>query len=236
MKVRVRIVRAIDDVEATEKYIFGHHKVLESYGITKVTSADRSWALNPHVYLILFESMDDQRILGGGRIQLRTENFPLPFELAIKDIDPKIEDYLSEFKDLEVAEYCGLWNSREVAGYGIGSIYLVRVGIAILPQLDLKKLFGLSSPVTLSISKSVGYEIITGLGDKGSFYYPKEGLIATALEINDINELSQDQEAERDHLFELRNKINFNTVESGPKGEMELQFELQVPKPDNEKE
>lgn len=42
MKVRVRIVRAIDDVEATEKYIYGHHKVLESYGITKVTSADRS--------------------------------------------------------------------------------------------------------------------------------------------------------------------------------------------------
>jgi len=124
MKVKVRIVRAIDDVDATEKYIFGHHKVLESYGITKVTSADRSWALNPHVYLILFESVEDQRILGGGRIQLRTQNFPLPFELAVREIDPKIEEYLSEFKDLEVAEYCGLWNSREVAGYGIGSIYL----------------------------------------------------------------------------------------------------------------
>lgn len=232
MKVRVRIVRAIDDIEATEKYIFGHHKVLESYGITKVTSADRSWALNPHVYLILFESMEDLRILGGGRIQLRTENFPLPFELAIREIDPQINEYLSVFKDLEVAEYCGLWNSREVAGYGIGSIYLVRVGIAILPQLNLKKLFGLSSPVTLSISKSVGYEVISALGDNGSFYYPKEGLIATALEINDIDELSNAQDSERSYIFDLRKKINFNTVESGPKGEMELQFELQIPKPD----
>ncbi|MBD3626742.1 hypothetical protein [Cyclobacterium sp.] len=232
MKVRVRIVRAIDDIDATEKYIYGHHKVLESYGITKVTSADRSWALNPHVYLILFESIEDLRILGGGRIQLRTENFPLPFELAIKEIDPKIMDYMADFKDLEVAEYCGLWNSREVAGYGIGSIYLVRVGIAILPQLNLKKLFGLSSPVTLSISKSVGYQVISVLGDNGSFYYPKEGLIATALEINDIKELSHAQMAERDYIFELRKKINFNTVESGPKGEMELQFELQIPKPD----
>ncbi|MEX2511802.1 MAG: hypothetical protein WD398_02755 [Cyclobacteriaceae bacterium] len=231
MKVRVRIVRAMDDIEATEKYIYGHHKVLESYGITKVTSADRSWALNPHVYLILFESMEDLRILGGGRIQLRTENFPLPFEMAIKGIDPKILDFMAEFSDLEVAEYCGLWNSREVAGYGIGSIYLVRVGIAILPQLHLKKLFGLSSPVTLSISKSVGYEVIDSLGDNGSFYYPKEGLIATALQINDIEELSHAQKSERDYIFELRNKINFNTVESGPKGEMELQFELKIPKP-----
>ena len=74
------------------------------------------------------------------------------------------------------------------------------------------------------------------MGDNGSFYYPKEGLIATALEINDINELSKAQEAERNYIFELRNKINFNTVESGPKGEMELQFELQVPKPNDEKE
>lgn len=221
----------MDDVDATEKYIYGHLKVLESYGITKVTSADRSWALNPHVYLILFESMEDFRILGGGRIQLRTENFPLPFELAIRDIDPKIIDYMAGFSDLEVAEYCGLWNSREVAGYGIGSIYLVRVGIAILPQLHLKKLFGLSSPVTLSISKSVGYEVISLLGDNGSFYYPKEGLIATALEINDIEVLTNAQESERDYIFDLRKKINFKTVESGPKGEMELQFELQIPKP-----
>ena len=231
MKVRVRIVRAIDDVEATEKYIYGHHKVLESYGISKVTSADRSWALNPQVYLILFESMDDFRVLGGGRIQLRTENFPLPFEVAIKDIDPKIIPYMAEYKDYDVAEYCGLWNSREVAGYGIGSIYLVRVGIAILPQLKLKKLFGLSSPVTLSISKSVGYEVITSLGDNGSFYYPKEGLIATALEIVDINNLPFANETEREYIFDLRNKMNFNTVESGPRGKMELQFELQIPKP-----
>ncbi len=231
MKVRVRIIRAIDDVDATEKYIYGHHKVLESYGITKVTSADRSWALNPHVYLILFESLEDFRVLGGGRIQLRTSNFPLPFETAIVDIDPRIVPFMDEFEDLEVAEYCGLWNSREVAGYGIGSIYLVRVGIAILPQLKLKKLFGLSSPVTLSISKSVGYEVIAGLGDNGSFYYPKEGLIATALEIKDIENLPLANPVERDYIFDLREKINFKTVESGPRGEMELQFELKIPKP-----
>src|SRR5680860_433685 len=120
MKVKVRVVRAVDDMEATEKYIMGHQKVLESYGITKVTSADRSWALNPFVYLILFESMDDSRVLGGGRIQLRSEQFNLPFEKAIEEIDPAINEYMSGFRDFEVAECCGLWNSREVAGYGIG--------------------------------------------------------------------------------------------------------------------
>src|SRR5690606_1411928 len=234
MKVRVRVVSAVEDLEATEKYIIGHHKVLESYGVTKVTSADRSWALNPHVYLILFESMDDFRVLGGGRIQLRTEQFKLPLEKAIEEIDPSINEYMAVFKDLDVAEYCGLWNSKEVAGYGIGSIYLVRVGVAILPQLKIKKLLGLSSPVTLSISKSVGYEIIESLGDKGSFYYPKEGLIATALEINDVVNLPMANQAEKDYIFRLRENISFSTIESGPRGDMEVKFELQIPKPQNE--
>lgn len=226
MKVRVRIIRAVEDPEATEKYIIGHHKVLESYGITKVTSADRSWAVNPHVYLIIFESMEDMRVLGGGRIQLRHGHHVLPFEKAIEEIDSGINEYMAGFKDLDVAEYCGLWNSKEVAGYGIGSIYLVRVGVAILPKLNIKKLFGLSSPATLGISKSVGYQVIEELGDKGSFYYPKEGLIATALEINDPVHLPLATMEERNYIFNLRNKNSMITIEHGPKGEMEVLFEF----------
>jgi hypothetical protein len=226
MKVKVRIIKAVEDLEATEKYILGHHKVLESYGITKVTSADRSWAVNPHVHLIIFESMEDSRVLGGGRIQLRHGNYVLPFEKAIEEIDPRINDYMSGFQDLDVAEYCGLWNSKEVAGYGIGSIYLVRVGVAILPKLNIKTLFGLSSPATLAISKRVGYQVIEELGDKGSFYYPKEGLIATALEIKDPINLPRASPEERTSIFNLRNHKSLLTIEHGPKGEMEVLFEL----------
>jgi hypothetical protein len=226
MKVRVRIIRAVEDLEATEKYIVGHHKVLESYGITKVTSADRSWAVNPQVYLIVFESMDDGRILGGGRVQIRHGSYVLPFEKAIEEIDPRINEYMTGYNDLEVAEYCGLWNSKEVAGYGIGSIYLVRVGVAILPKLNIKTLFGLSSPATLAISRRVGYEVIEELGDKGSFYYPKEGLIATALEIKDPIHLPEASVDERNYIFNLRNRKSMITIEHGPKGEMEVLFEL----------
>ncbi|MDN3669925.1 hypothetical protein QWY93_11370 [Echinicola jeungdonensis] len=231
MKVRVRVVRAVEDVGATEKYIMGHHKVLESYGVTKVTSADRSWTANPNVYLIVFESMDDFRVLGGGRVQLRSEGYPLPLESAIEEKDPSVRNYMDQFGDLEVAEYCGLWNSKEVAGYGIGSIYLVRVGVAITSQLKLKRLFGLSSPATLGISQKVGYEIIESLGDKGVFYYPKEGLVATALEIRDVFNLPTAACPEKEYIFKLRSNIVLNTKEKGPRGEMEVQFELQIPSP-----
>ena len=228
MEVRVRVIKVIDDPEATEKYIAGHLKVLESYGVTKVTSADRSWIANPHTYLILFESMDDFRVLGGGRIQLRSKGFPLPLEEAIVEIDPSIATYMEQFDDLEVAEYCGLWNSREVAGYGIGSIYLMKVGVAIAGQFKIKKLMALCSPATVKLTMKVGMEVIESLGQNGTFFYPKEGLIATLLQINDLENIPTAVDSEREFIFNLRsNKVN-NTLEKGPKGEMMICFEVNV--------
>lgn len=228
MEVRVRVVRSIEDDDATEKYIAGHLKVLESYGVTKVTSADRSWVKNPHVYLILFESMDDFRVLGGGRIQLKSEGFPLPLEDAIAEIDPTIANYMQQFGELDVAEYCGLWNSREVAGYGIGSIYLMKVGVAIAGQFNLKKLLALCSPATVRLTMKVGMEIIQSLGDNGTFFYPKEGLVATLLEIKDLKNIPTALESERDFIFNLRNNRVRKTLEKGPKGEMMINFEVNV--------
>ncbi|PZX51074.1 hypothetical protein LV84_03831 [Algoriphagus ratkowskyi] len=226
MEVRVRVIKVNDDLEATEKYIAGHLKVLESYGVTKVTSADRSWTANPNTYLILFESMDDFRVLGGGRIQLRSKGFPLPLEEAIAEIDPSIVGYMEQFDDLEVAEYCGLWNSREVAGYGIGSIYLMKVGVAIAGQFKMKKLMALCSPATVKLTMKVGMEIVESLGQNGTFFYPKEGLIATLLQINDLDNIPTAVDIERQFIFDLRsNKVN-KTLEKGPKGEMMISFEV----------
>ena len=230
MEVRVRVIRVVEDAEATEKYIAGHLKVLESYGVTKVTSADRSWIDNPHTYLILFESMDDFRVLGGGRVQLKSKGYPLPLEDAISEVDPGIISYMSQFGELEVAEYCGLWNSKEVAGYGIGSIYLVKVGVAIASQFGLKKLMALCSPATVRISKKVGYQVIDSLGDNGTFLYPKEGLIATVLAIDDVENLPFADSIEREFIFQLRDNEVHQKLETGPKGEMLVLFDLIVNK------
>ncbi|WP_439488868.1 hypothetical protein [Algoriphagus sp.] len=174
--------------------------------------------------------MDDFRVLGGGRVQLKSKGYPLPLEDAISEVDPGIASYMSQFGELEVAEYCGLWNSREVAGYGIGSIYLVKVGVAIASQFGLKKLMALCSPATVRISKKVGYEVISSLGDNGTFLYPKEGLIATVLAIDDVDNLPFADSTEREFIFQLRDNVVNQKLESGPKGEMMVLFDLIVNK------
>ncbi len=229
MKVKIRVVRAVSSPEETEKYIAGHFNVLESYGVTKVTSADRSWVKNPNVYLLLVEAMDGTgRILGGGRIQMRNENFPLPLEGAILEKDERIIDYMKKFKNLEVAEYCGLWNSREVSGFGLGSIYLIRIGVAITSFLNLKSLMAFCSPFTVKNSQSVGFEIIESLGDNGAFLYPKEGLVATIMEIQDVINLPFSAAAEKAYIDNLRNNPTQVSLDESPKGLLEIHFDLNI--------
>lgn len=229
MKVRIRVVRAVSSPEETEKYIAGHFNVLESYGVTKVTSADRSWVKNPNVYLLLVESLEgEDKILGGGRIQLRSKDFPLPLEGAILEKDVRIIEYMKKFKDFEVAEYCGLWNSKEVSGFGLGSIYLIRIGVAITSFLNLKSVMAFCSPFTVKNSQSVGFEIIEVLGDNGAFLYPKEGLIATIMEIGDVENLPHSSTAEKQFIDKLRNSPKQVIFDESPKGSLEIHFDLNI--------
>ncbi|WP_194777468.1 hypothetical protein [Pararhodonellum marinum] len=228
MKVKIRVAHAITDTVTTDRYIDGHFKVLESYGVTKVTSADRSWVNNPHVYLIIVESIDGSKIYGGARMQLRTAEFPLPLEGAIYEKDKSIVQFMQKYKDLEAGEFCGLWNSREISGYGIGSIYLIRIGAAISSFLKLKGLMAFCSPYTVKNGQAVGLDIIKSLGDNGSFLYPKEGLVATIMEATDPEVLSQANELEKEYIYSLREQPKQIRQEVSEKGPLEIHFDLNI--------
>lgn len=228
MIAKIRVYKAADEKETSLRFVDGHRKMLEAYGVTKVTSAGETWIEDPDTYVIIAESSDDKRILGGTRIQVRTPQMKLPMEDAIAKVDKNIYSYVDKIGDYNVAEFCGLFNSKEVAGYGIGSMFLGRVAIAIASSIGIRCLVGLCSPATLRNSARVGFEILRDLGMNGKFYYPKEGLIATSLIINDLDNLPHADAAERERIFDLRSNPFQQTVEKGPKGELTIIYEINL--------
>lgn len=226
--IKIRVFRAIDDIESCQKYLEGHIRVLKVYGITMITSAKTDWFSNPNVYVISAESEDGSKIYGGARIQIAAEGFPLPIQEALNGKDDFIHDLVRNLIPKGTAELCGLWNSREVAGYGLGSSYLVRVGVAISSFLKLETLFGLCAPATVSNSERVGFLVEKRLGDNGLFYYPKEDLIATAVLLCDVNELSTADPKERESILNLRNNPIHTTIETGIKATFELSYNLKI--------
>ncbi len=226
--ISIRAFRAIDNQEDNRKFADGHMQVLKIFGITMITSANTEWFTDPNTYVIVVESEDGSKTLGGARIQIAGGKFPLPIETAVCDHDSSIYEMVKQYSLKGTGEFCGLWNSREVAGLGIGSMFLGRVAVAITTQLKLTTLFGLCAPATVVNSSKIGFEIETRLGNNGTFYYPKEDLLATAVLIHDCVNLPTADSFERERIFDLRNNPRQKTLETVRKKEIEINYQIKI--------
>lgn len=211
------------------RYIRGHRRILEAYGVTKVTSANIDWMYEPYAFLITVTSEDFQKVYGGCRIQLAGGKSALPIETAINSMDTRIFDLVNKLQGKGgTGEFCGLWNSREVAGWGIGSIVLFRVLNVVLSQLPVSTLLSFCAQTTFKNFVRTGYKILTDIGNRGTFYYPKEDLIATAMILEDPLTMLNAHPEEREKMIHLRNNPVQTVLEKGPRGEMMLDYDLRI--------
>ena len=202
--------------------------MLDNIGVTDVTSANRDCMLNPDVYVILIESGDRSVVYGGARVHLANGKDPLPVVDATMEIDKKIIDIVNKNIPDGTGEICGLWNSLEVAGYGIGSTYAIRSAICILPKIKAKTCFALCSPYTARISSNYGFVVEKSLGNDGTFYYPKLDLLATIVFVNDSEKLETALEDELMIIRSLREQPSQETQEAGPKGIVHVTYDLKL--------
>lgn len=214
------------------KFAEGHHNVLKSYGVTQVTSADLSWLSNPDVYVIIVETTAGQRVLGGTRIHVANENFPLPMEGALGVIDPRVCQLVAEQRARGVGELCGLWTAKEATGQGLSILLtdagVAEAGIALAQQLELASLYVLCAPWTMKMASNAGFTIVEAVGNKGTFMYPMPDLLATLLVIDDIDTLARATPEERERIYDLRRNPKQTKVEYGPKGKLEVEYDLFV--------
>lgn len=227
--VRLRAFRAIDDPETCALFIEGHMHVLTNLGIQKITSSRNEWLSNPAAFVLVVESLDRQKVYGGARIHVAGGSQPLPIEMATGAMDSRIFDLIWEYGQQGAGECCGLWNSREIAGYGIGSIFLTRAAIAIAPQIGIQSLFALCAPYTVKLSESVGYRIEDRVGEQGTFYYPRLDLIATTMVLDNVTQLDKASEENRTAIYELQKHPSIVRVETLRKKQIEIHYETDIP-------
>lgn len=227
--IKIRVFRAVDEPETCSRWIEGHVKLLTAFGITSITSARQKWVDNPATYVIIAESPDGDKVYGGARVQVATDEDPLPLEEAAGRFDKRVFEVVRDYGFKGTGELCGLWNSREVAGMGIGSSFLGRVGVAIAPQLRLHSLFALCAPYTVDSCIKAGFEVETTIGNNGTFYYPKDNLVATTVVMRNVHSLGPAIPLERDYVLRLRETTKQTLREKGRRGEYEIEFDLTIP-------
>lgn len=226
---KVRTFRAIDDPEGCRKYLEGHRKILRLFGLSMITSASPEWVDDPDTYVISVESPDGNKIYGGGRIQVASGNLSLPLEIAITKTDPTIHNTIDRYAEEGTGELCGLWNSREMAANGVGSLHLGRAIVAIAGGLNLRSLFALCAPATVRNCLRVGFEIARFIGDNGRLAYPKDDLLATAMLINDLENLPSAVSGERKIILNMRHNPIQHLIEPGLNGQiLDMRYDLRL--------
>ncbi|TAH00246.1 MAG: hypothetical protein EAZ15_09510 [Sphingobacteriales bacterium] len=228
-EVRLRAFRAIDDPKTCELFVEGHTNVLTSIGITKVTSSKNDWMYNPAAFVLVVESLDGKKVYGGARVHVAGGNQPLPIEQATSALDPSIFNLIWKYAQHGTGELCGLWNSREIAGYGVGSIFLIRSAVAISQQLGLKSLFAFCAPYTIKPVSNCGMALETSIGNDGTFFYPKLDLIASAMILKDVDTLTKAEEEDKNAIIKLRKNLNIVKKEELRKKEITIHYETLIP-------
>lgn len=228
MHLRIRAFRAIDDHDTCRRFIKGHVDILKNYSITNITSNKPDWIWNPSVYGVIAESPDKKKTYGGVRVHTADGINPLPVEDAVSGLDSRIHDYIAKHAETGTGEACAQWNSLEVAGMGLSPL-LIRSAISIVSQLRLSSLFGICADYTLRMFQSVGYRIVYELGDNGDFVYPNSNYIARVIKMDPIS-LKDVEEYNRERIFDLRERPDQRRLEQGRKGEMDVDYDLIIPK------
>ena len=155
---------------------------------------------------------------------------------APKDLKPESIESLLKFlvyvvlnKEEGTGEICGLWNSLEAAGYGIGSVYAIRSAISILPKIGLNTCFALCSPYTAKlVNHNYGTVIEKSVGNEGTFYYPKIDLLATIVHLPNSQNLEGARKEEVEIISSLRENPKQEKMEMGRKGEVRVIYDLDI--------
>ena len=223
--ITIRAFRAVEDPDTCEKFYEGHVNVLRSYGVEPISSAKKEWFYNPEVYVLV--AIRDGNIIGGVKLHKVGGTQPLPVEESIEYLDTGINKLVKKYTPAGTGEACGLWNGKVIAGKGISYI-LSRTIIAITDQVGISRLFAFSSDHTIGMFREFGFQVVRSLGDNGNFVYPTPQYVSRVLLLNSKT-LSRAYPYNRDIMRSLREKPVQRRIEQGPKGKIEIDYQLRLP-------
>ena len=201
--LKVRVLKTIEHPEIAEKFFHEQQKVLKEFKVNGISSAKPSWMSNPLSYMIVAESVANQELAAGMRLDIADPTLPIPMESAISrvnsDIRPRINRLIS---NKGIAETCGWWVKKKYSGRGLPRV-LSRASISASSLLRIYHIVGFFNQYSKDIVEPFGFTVVKTLGEAGSFEYPDPRYISTVMEI-DSQKLDYMPSKEQTQILALR--------------------------------
>jgi hypothetical protein len=189
MRLTVRACRAPDAAQDCRRNALACAHVLRRYEIANITSAQQDWWSNHFTYALLLSDRDSGEARGGIRLQRWGNGVPLPLEAALRRIDPRVRARIAGYANRGVGELCGLWCSPKIRGWGLGSL-LTCMGLALASGVEVDTVFGLCDTRNVAANLRLGFRVDQTHASSGMFEYPRPGLVAHVLRLDDARGLT----------------------------------------------
>lgn len=188
--------RACDDYSLCEKFVSGHRQLLAVNDVD-LGPIDTSWFNSPKVYLLIVRRSNSSEILGGAKLVIFDGEGNLPLLKLLNEDYPELLGLLKEYGAKGLVEISGLWNSRSVAGLGLGSEQLIRTSIAISGLLNIQTVITFCSPFVTRFAELYGFTPLAMFGDNGSIPFPDNRWMSTINILEDPHIMSRANLTER---------------------------------------
>jgi hypothetical protein len=184
------------------------------------------------MFALLLEDSESGEPLGGVRLQRWGNGQALPLESAVAPVDPRVHAWVACFADRGVGELCGLWCSPKLQGLHLGAV-LTRMGLALASQLQTQTLFALCDSSKAAYNCALGFTRDARLARKGTFEYPRPGLMAQVLQVPNIWRLSGATPENRSAVSYYRDAPLGTELIGRGELRIELERDLRVSPPEN---
>lgn len=202
---------------------YGHQKVLTDHGL-KLTSNNDEWRDQENVFVFL--AFEGNIPVGGIRFELYDERYPLSVERALEMYEDDLISKLQENGLGKFGEACGLWNDKIVAGEDL-SQFLSHLCFACGTVLGCRSMIAFNGIYTYRISKGMGGEIITNIGDEGIFEYPNERFKSAVWKF-DLERFEGTLEGFQPMIEQIRIKGNTDIPIKNKKNGINIKLELHL--------
>lgn len=225
--IQIIAFRAVDNYNRCIDYIKGHRKVLETHGFTHFLSNEESWMFNPETIVAMVYDPVRGVPLGGARFERRLKDNLLSFERVLMKTEPQLVNHISRRIKGGTGEICGLWNSKEVAGWNT-SILLARSVLIAMWDRDINTIFAFNARYTNRIPIRLGFRRLTIIGDNGYVPYPDDRFQAAIWRFEKKNGLKLADPYEREAMKKLIKNPQLTIFEGDLYNNLEVHYDLKV--------
>ena len=219
--------RASESYSLCENFVKGH-RLLLAVNDVDLGPIDNSWFDSSDVYLLVVRRAGEDEILGGAKLVVFDNVGNLPLLKLLSEDYPELIDFLKDYSENGLIEISGLWNSRSVAGLGLGSEQLIRTSIAICGLLNVANVVTFCSPFVTRFAELYGFTPLSKFGQNGSIPFPEDRWMSTINILSDPHVMSKANENERHLIFELRERPNQTRNFNNRGKELTIKFELEL--------